>query len=199
MGTHLPHSSVHKGVFPLSVALSPQQDPSSQHRPSSPGVWGSVQLTTVYRDTPQGSAPGLALSPFWARISAGKWAELPGTAARARGGLSCTPGMRGSQSCSRCSGVKREALMLCRLKETTPGSFSCPIPAVPSSPHKCQGQPTARRQHRNNFIVRNHPPPTPAVPNPCGISFFSHWAGLGWIRVLAKNSGCSEGVGGTSV
>lgn len=129
------------------------------------------QLTTVYKDTPPGSAltGPVTLCREMGRAS---WHSCQGT-----GGFSCTPGMRGNQSCSRCSGAKREAVMLCRLKETTRGSISCPIPAVPSSPHNWQGQPAARRRHRNDFAERNRLPPIPVVPNPCGIPAGQGWAG----------------------
>lgn len=143
----------------------------SHSRTLQRGVWGSVPLTPVYGVTPQGPPPVLGQDQC-REMGRASWLSCQGT----RGAL-LYPWHEGKPELQPPLTVKGEAVMLCRLKETTRGSISCPIPAVPSSPHKGQGQPTARRRRRNYFTERNPLPPIPAVPRPCGISFFPHWAG----------------------
>lgn len=101
VGTHLPHSSAHKGVFPLFVPLFPSTDPPALFCPCSP----------LFIGTP------LALSPVQCQdqcreTGGASWHSCQGTR-----GVSCTPWPEGKaelQPLLRCETRGTDALQMKR-------------------------------------------------------------------------------------
>lgn len=192
------HSSVHKGVIPLSVPLFPLQDPAHSTDPPALVCGALSLLTTVYRDTPQGSAPtgpNLVLGKDQCReMCRASWHRCQGT----RGALLCPwhEGKPELQPLLRCETRGSDAL---QMKGNHTWFHFLSHSCCPLFPLQATGTAHGEEGAQKRFYCKKTPPSYSCRSQFLWDQLFSPWVGLGWLCVLAKNSGCSEGVGGSSL
>lgn len=176
-------------VFPLQVP-APSTDPPVL------GCGALSLLTTVYRDTPQGSAPTdpPVLGQDQCReMGRASWHRCQGT----RGAVLCPwhEGKPELQPLLRCETRGSDAL---QMKGNHTWFHFLSHSCCPLFPSQAAGTAHGKEGAQKPFYCKKTLPPIPALPSPCGISLFppgQSWAG----SVICQEFGMQRGVGGSSV